>query len=346
MPDSDKKYMQRCLELARMGLGSVAPNPVVGAVLVHEGRIIGEGYHRRYGQAHAEVNCIDSVSEADKGFIPGSVLYVSLEPCAHFGKTPPCTDLIIRQKIPRVVIGCKDPNKGVSGNGIKRLVDAGIGTETGVLEKECIDLNRRFFTFHLKNRPYIILKWAQSLNGKIAARDSGRSFISNELTNRLVHRWRTEEAAILVGPGTAHADNPVLNGRNWNGPDPVRVVLDRDLSLPPWLHLFDGAIPTIRLNTVKQEAQPNLLYYRMGEEPPLPNRISEALWSLDIQSVLVEGGGRTLQSFIDTELWDEIRVIQNESLVIPEGIPAPELPACLPVASQRINSDLIKYYKA
>ena len=250
--------MHRCLELAGHGSGYVSPNPMVGAVLVHSGRIIGEGYHQRYGQAHAEVNCIDSVSETDRRLIGESTLYVSLEPCAHFGKTPPCTDLIIKHKIPKCVVGCRDPFKEVDGKGIEKLRAAGVHVEVGVLEKECKELNKRFFTFHTEHRPYIILKWAQTGDGFIAGplnpsaswrrtfEDSGetkviqeRLLISNEYSNRLVHKWRSEEASILVGTNTALLDDPELTTRLWTGPSPVRIVLDMNLRLPSSLKMFN-----------------------------------------------------------------------------------------------------------
>lgn len=213
----DETYMQRCLDLASKGLGSVSPNPMVGAVLVYENRIIGEGYHEQFGQAHAEVNCINSVQESDTHLIPQSTLYVSLEPCSHFGKTPPCSNLIIDCKIPKVVIACRDTFEQVNGKGIDQLKAAGIHVQVGILEKEAIQLNKRFFTFHSKKRPYVILKWAQSSNHKIANADFSRVLISNSFTNRLVHKWRSEEDAIMVGPNTALHDNPGLTTRNWPG---------------------------------------------------------------------------------------------------------------------------------
>lgn len=344
MQDSDKIYMHRCLELARQAAGFVSPNPLVGAVLVHNGKIIGEGYHMHYGQAHAEVNCIQSVKKTDQQYINQSVLYVSLEPCAHFGKTPPCTDLIIDRHIPKVVIGCADPFKSVDGKGIRKLLEAGVEVKTGVLEAECQDLNKRFLTFHTKHRPYIILKWAQSANGNIAFADFSRALISGEITNRLVHKWRSEEASILVGARTALADNPKLDVRFWEGPNPIRLVVDKDLSLPGGLKLFDGQSNTIRLNRLRNDSQPNLLYYKMREDLSLPAQVSEALYEQNILSVLVEGGRKTLQSFIDEGLWDEIRVIINESMVIEDGIPAPFLSGCRLGSVQRFSSDAIYYY--
>ncbi|MBI3882924.1 MAG: bifunctional diaminohydroxyphosphoribosylaminopyrimidine deaminase/5-amino-6-(5-phosphoribosylamino)uracil reductase RibD [Sphingobacteriales bacterium] len=253
--------MQRCLELAKLGAGSVAPNPMVGAVLVYEDRIIGEGYHQQYGQAHAEVNCINSVKKEDKELISKSTIYVSLEPCAHYGKTPPCVNLIIEKQIPHVVVACRDSYKEVNGKGIEILKATGVNVVLGILEKEAIELNKRFFTFHREQRPYIILKWAQSGNAKIGNADFSRVLISNEQTNKHVHKWRSEEAAILVGTNTALYDNPSLTTRLWQGNNPVRLVIDTDLKLPTSLQLFNGEVKTIVFNKVKQEAG-ILFYYR------------------------------------------------------------------------------------
>ncbi|HJW16280.1 MAG TPA: bifunctional diaminohydroxyphosphoribosylaminopyrimidine deaminase/5-amino-6-(5-phosphoribosylamino)uracil reductase RibD, partial [Flavisolibacter sp.] len=248
-----EKYMARCLQLAQLGAGNVAPNPMVGAVLVYNDAIIGEGYHEKYGAAHAEVNCINSVIDGERHLISQSTLYVSLEPCAHFGKTPPCADLIVKLKIPKVVIGCRDPFVQVDGKGIEKLLAAGVEVTTGILEKECKELNKLFFTFHTLHRPYIILKWAQTSDGKIAyptlrkksSSPVSRLFITNAYTNRLVHKWRSEQMAILVGTNTAMHDDPSLNTRLWPGNSPVRLVIDKELALPPGLKLFDGSIPTI-----------------------------------------------------------------------------------------------------
>ncbi|MHA4810576.1 bifunctional diaminohydroxyphosphoribosylaminopyrimidine deaminase/5-amino-6-(5-phosphoribosylamino)uracil reductase RibD [Flavitalea flava] len=379
-------YMRRCLDLALLGAGHTAPNPMVGSVLVYEGRVIGEGYHQQYGQAHAEVNCIRSVKEADIPFIRESTIYVSLEPCAHFGKTPPCADLIIEKKIPRVVVGCRDPFEAVNGKGIEKLRAAGVAVELGILEKECIDLNRRFFTFHTKQRPYILLKWAQSANGKMAAVNGtegrekaasegvSRTLISNDFTNRLVHKWRSEEAGILIGTNTALADDPSLTVRLWTGPDPVRLVIDKDLRLPGSLRIFDRQTITIVFNTVKHEEQDNLIYYRLPSEDhlsqgdPLAQRdlrsrnnhltpgeqrirgeslvplIVEALYQLKILSVIVEGGPSLLQSFINEGFWDEARIITNEELLIPDGLASPELRDSRFIHRERLYADSIFYY--
>src|SRR5579872_5631479 len=346
--------MHRCLELARLGAGRVAPNPMVGAVLVHADRIIGEGYHQQYGKAHAEVNCIESVKEVE--LIERSTLYVSLEPCVHFGKTPPCADLVIAKGIPRVVVGCRDPFPEVDGKGIEKLRAAGVEVELGVLEAECIALNKRFFTFHLQHRPYVVLKWAQSADGKIAGvgapaggSNGGRgerTFISNAVTNRLVHRWRSEEASILVGSGTALADNPALTARLWDGgSDPIRLVIDRMLRLPGDLQLFDGKVRTIVFNEVRHEEGGMLGYYEVAADSSLVHQVIVGLHRLKIQSVLVEGGARLLQSFIDAGCWDEARVITNEELELSGGLPAPELRDAVAVSSDRLLNDTIRYYE-
>ncbi|MBN9381379.1 MAG: bifunctional diaminohydroxyphosphoribosylaminopyrimidine deaminase/5-amino-6-(5-phosphoribosylamino)uracil reductase RibD [Chitinophagaceae bacterium] len=337
--------MHRCLELARLGAGHVAPNPMVGAVLVHEGRIIGEGYHRLYGQAHAEVNCIASVSEEDRRLIPQSTIYVSLEPCAHFGKTPPCADLIIRERIPRVVVGCRDPFPQVDGKGIEKMRAAGISVEVGVLEKECVDLNKRFFVFNIYHRPYIVLKWAQSMNGRISGGGKDRVLISNEYTNRLVHKWRGEEAAILVGTNTALMDDPSLTVRLWKGPNPIRLVMDRDLSLPSSLRVFDGQVRTVVFNLMRHEERGNLQYYQLAGDSSLVHQLAVALYQLKISSVLVEGGAAVLQSFIDEGYWDEARIITNETLQLPDGLASPVLSGEELVSQQRLFSDVISYYR-
>ena len=350
--DQPEYYMKRCLELAQRGAGAVAPNPLVGAVLVHEGRIIGEGWHRKYGEAHAEVNCLDSVSEADHPLIGGSTLYVSLEPCDHFGKTPPCTDLILRNRIPRVVIGCVDPFEKVNGRGIQRLKDAGVEVRTGILESECRELNKRFFTFHTHHRPFTILKWAQTADGYIGGKGKERLLISGEGANKLVHRWRSEEAAILVGTRTALADNPRLTTRHWPGKSPERLVLDWDLKLPAALHLFDKTVPTIVFNAHKhtiddfeQNRFTNLSYYRISREGSLVAQLQEALYRLDLQSLIVEGGQRLLQTFIDSGQWDEARVITNSALHAAEGIPSPVLNEEELIMEESLDEDIIRYFR-
>jgi len=252
--------MRRCLELAQNGAGFVAPNPMVGCVIVHERKIIGEGFHKKFGESHAEVNAISSVK--DSSLLPYSTLFVNLEPCSHYGKTPPCSDLIIEKKIPEVVIGCLDSNPLVSGNGVMKLQKAGVTVQTGMLEKESRDLNKRFFTFHEKKRPYVILKWAQSSDAFIAPQNGERANISNEYSRTLVHRWRSEEAAIMIGTDTAMKDNPKLNARLWNNNNPLRIVIDRDLKLPPNLHLFDHSIPTLVITEKSKPHEDNLNFFQ------------------------------------------------------------------------------------
>ncbi len=332
--------MHRCLQLAALGLGNTAPNPMVGAVLVYEDYIIGEGYHKEYGGSHAEVNCINSV--VDKNLISKSTLYVSLEPCAHFGKTPPCSDLIITHNIPNVIIGCRDTFKEVAGKGIERLQNAGIYCTVGILEKDCREMNKRFFTFHEKKRPYIILKWAQSKDAKIAAHEGSRLLISNDITNRLVHKWRSEEASILVGTNTAMQDDPSLTTRLWPGKDPLRLVIDNNLRLPAGLKLFDGSSKTIVFNYEQHAENDNIIYHQLNRSGNNITEIMSALYDMQVQSVIVEGGAQLLQSFISEGLWDEARVITNTALVVGEGLDAPVLKDNV-VQHQKIDDDLIRF---
>lgn len=338
--------MQRCLELAIRGAGKVAPNPLVGAVLVYDEKIIGEGWHQQYGGPHAEVNCISNAIENGSGnLISKSTMYVSLEPCAHFGKTPPCADLIIQHNIPKVVIGCRDPFEEVNGKGIEKLKAAGIFVKTGILENECKKVNKRFFTFSIEKRPYVILKWAQTADKKIAADSGERLLISNEYTNRLVHQWRSEEAAILVGTNTALYDDPVLTNRLWSGPSPVRLVVDRQLRLPASLKIFNREVKTIVFNTIKDEESENLVYYKIRKDESLVHRLMTALYRMKLQSVLVEGGARLLQSFIEEGIWDEAKVIVNRVLMAGEGIAAPILPAAEKISEQQVADDLIEIFR-
>lgn len=334
--------MRRCLQLAELGAGNVAPNPMVGAVLVYEDTIIGEGYHQKYGEAHAEVNCINNVRKENTSLIEKSTLYVSLEPCSHYGKTPPCTDLIIKNKIKKVVIGCKDVYKEVAGKGIQKLQNAGAVVITGVLEKDCIQLNKRFFTFHLKFRPYIILKWAQTANGKIGSAEK-RILISNEYSNRLVHKWRNEEAAILVGTNTALNDDPLLTTRLWHGKNAVRVVIDKKLTLPSALKIFNSDAKTLIFNLVKNSAKENLVYIKLENEN-FTEELLQSLFEMNIQSIMIEGGAKTLQSFINAGLWDEARIITNEKLIIENGIAAPEMKNFVLQKLERYFDNVISYY--
>lgn len=338
----DESYMSRCLQLAELGRGNVAPNPMVGAVLVFENTIIAEGYHQKYGEAHAEVNCINSVHGENKRLIDKSVLYVSLEPCSHFGKTPPCTDLIIKNHIPKVVIGCEDVYKEVAGQGVQKLKNAGVEVITGVLKNKCIELNKRFFTFHTFFRPYIILKWAQSANGKIGTNNK-RVLINNEYSHRLVHKWRSEEPAILIGTNTALRDNPSLTTRLWKGKNPVRIVIDKNKRLPHSLNIFNGESKTIVYNATTNESTSAATFIKL-ESNNVTEEILHSLFEMNIQSVLVEGGAITLQSFIDAGLWDEARVIHNESIIIEEGIAAPEMKNFVLEKTERYNDDVISFY--
>jgi len=334
--------MHRCLQLALIGTGQVAPNPMVGAVLVYNDTIIAEGFHQHYGQAHAEVNCINAVSKEQEKLLSKSTLYVSLEPCAHYGKTPPCTDLIIKNNIPKVVIGCPDSYKQVAGKGIEKLKTAGVQVTVGVLQKEALELNKRFFTFHQKQRPYIILKWAQSHDNKIGGLNHQRTFISNDISNRLVHQWRSEEASILVGTNTALIDNPSLTTRLVPGKNSVRLVIDMDLKLSTDLQLFDKTVKTMVFNGVKEEVNDRISFFKIDR-----NNISqllEILYKQNIQSILVEGGAKLLQSFIDADLWDEARVITNADLIIGEGVQAPQLNSSIVDTKHIFGSDRVVFY--
>lgn len=320
-------YIQRCLQLAQLGIGNVAPNPMVGAVLVYNNKIIGEGWHQRYGEAHAEVNCINSVKPADKHLIPQATLYVSLEPCSHFGKTPPCCDLIIQEKIQKVTIGCVDTFAKVNGSGIEKLQNAGIDVILGDWQEECKEFNKRFFAFHQKKRPYIILKWAQTANKKIASpkqqNSTERLLISNELTNRLVHKWRSEEAAIMIGRNTAILDNPSLTNRNWAGKNPIRILIDKNLETTENSTIFNKEAKTIIFNQQEDSLKGNLQFCKISFGENTLKELLSYCYNLNIQSILVEGGAKLLQSFINENLWDECRIITNKDLVIENGLSAP-----------------------
>lgn len=320
----EEKYMRRCIELAKNGLCNVSPNPMVGAVIVCDGRIIGEGYHIRCGDAHAEVNAIRSVKEVS--LLKRSTIYVSLEPCSHYGKTPPCADLIIEMQIPRIVIGCQDPYSQVAGRGIQKLRDAGREVIVGVLEEECRLLIRRFTTFNILHRPYIILKWAESADHFIdIERTDGKPMIlSSPLTSMLVHKKRAVADAIMVGRRTALLDNPSLTVRNWYGHNPMRIVLDRTLSLPTSLQILDGSTSTLIFTEKEHPSRENVTYIPLDfTQNPLPE-IMNVLHQRKVQSLLVEGGNLLLQSFIDTGLWDEAFVEKCPSK-LHSGVKAPEI---------------------
>lgn len=334
---TDEKYMERCLELAALGLGSVAPNPMVGSVIVHEGKIIGEGYHQQCGQAHAEVNAIASVK--NKELLSESTLYVTLEPCAHFGKTPPCSDLIVESQIPRVVVGTVDPFAKVAGKGIEKMQRAGINVEVGVLEERCREINRRFFTFHEKKRPYIILKWAQTADGFIDrernTENDGPAWITNELARRQVHKQRSEESAILIGTNTALFDNPSLTVREWTGSQPLRMVLDRQGRLSADLHIFDGKSPSLIFTASEIPPLPNVEIVHIDFNSDPLQLIMRWLYEKEIQSVIVEGGTKLLSSLIEIGLWDEAHVFSGNQF-FGTGVKAPSIAGTM-IASERID---------
>jgi diaminohydroxyphosphoribosylaminopyrimidine deaminase/5-amino-6-(5-phosphoribosylamino)uracil reductase len=314
------QYMRRALDLAEWGRGYVSPNPMVGCVIVHENKIIGEGWHQQYGGPHAEVNAVNSVENQE--LLSESTVFVTLEPCAHWGKTPPCANLLVEKKVKKVVIAATDSNPLVGGKGIEILKNAGIEVETGILEKDARWQNRRFFTQVEKLRPYVILKWAQTQDGFVARENFDSKWISNSQSRQLVHKWRAEEDAILVGKNTAAYDNPRLDVRDWVGKNPVRVVLDSHLELSKDLNLFDQSIPTLIFNGIKNETIENLEWIRLPEINP--TAILKELHSRKIQSLLVEGGGQVLSQFIQSGLWDEARVFTSQS-IFEKGIFAPTL---------------------
>lgn len=336
----DIRFMQRALDLAAYGRGRVSPNPMVGCVITHNAKIIGEGWHRKYGEAHAEVNAINSV--ADKSLLPESTCYVTLEPCAHHGKTPPCADLLISMKVKRVVIAVVDSNPLVGGQGIDRMKAAGIQVETGCLQSEAWEQNIRFFTLIEKNRPYVILKWAQTGDGYIAHQNYDSKWISNTYSRSLVHQWRAEEDAILVGPGTALYDNPNLNVRSWVGANPIRIVIDRKLRLDNALQLFDGSIPTLIYNCQKTGNKENIEWIKLDEEQFLESLLQD-LGERKIQSVIVEGGAAVLNAFINADLWDEARVFTS-GMNFGTGIEAPRFSGQL-IAESNITGDELKVYR-
>ena len=313
--------MRRAHELAGNGLGAVSPNPLVGCIVVKDDVIIGEGWHKIYGGPHAEVNAIASVADHVK--LKGSTVIVNLEPCSHYGKTPPCADLLVKHQVGRVIISNRDTNPLVSGSGIAKLREAGIDLIEGVLESEGWDLNKRFFTMMEKKRPYVILKWAQTENGMMAGEEGDPRWISNTVSRQLVHRWRTEEDAVLVGYRTVLHDNPRLNSREWIGRDPVRVVIDKQLALPRSLNVFDGTQRTVILNTVKNEEQKNTSFVKLNEDGFVVNVLAH-LYERRVQSLLVEGGAGTLKMFMDSGLWDEARVFSSP-LNFKAGLKAPAI---------------------
>jgi diaminohydroxyphosphoribosylaminopyrimidine deaminase / 5-amino-6-(5-phosphoribosylamino)uracil reductase len=325
--DRDKYFLRRCIELAQCGLGTTYPNPMVGSVVVYDDRIVGEGFHIKSGEAHAEVNAINSVK--NKSFLSKSTIYVSLEPCSHFGKTPPCADLIIQQNIPRIVIGSLDVNPLVSGKGEAKLITAGREVHSGLLQNECNWLNRRFIKYYTKKRPYVILKWAQTLDGFIdKQRDPSvekPAWITNERCRSLVHKWRTEEQAIMIGTNTALKDNPTLNARAWNGNNPLRITLDRTMRLPQSLTIFQGNQPTLVYTARSyQSSSGNTTNIAIDFNNHPLQQILDDLFNKNIQSLIVEGGSTLLESFIKAGLWDEARIFTG-SQRFGNGVQAPSI---------------------
>lgn len=325
-------YIKRCIEIAKNGLGTSRPNPMVGSVIVHNNKVIGEGFTDKYGGNHAEVNAINSV--LDKSLLKAATLYVTLEPCSHFGKTPPCSDLIIQRKIPNIVIGCVDDHEKVAGKGIKKLKDAGCHVTVGILEKECRNHHKRFFTFHNKKRPYIILKWAESSDGFIAPKTKNEKkpvWITNAFSRQLVHKWRTEEQAILVGTNTVLEDNPKLTVRDWTGENPIRIVIDKTNKLPKTHAIFNTEAKTISITQNDIDFKKHIA-----------EQICNFLFKNDINSVIIEGGAKTLQTFIDENLWDEARVFTGQ-VSLKSGIKASVFSGEL-ISEENIITDILKIY--
>ena len=340
-----EKYLKRCIELAKNGLGTTYPNPLVGSVIVYENQIIGEGWHKKAGGPHAEVNAINSVK--DKSLLPKATIYVSLEPCSHFGKTPPCSDLIITHKIPNVVIGTVDPNEKVAGKGIQKLLEADIHVTIGTLEDSCNELNKRFFTFHQKKRPYIILKWAKTADGFIAPKSKDTQkpvWITNTYSRQLVHKWRSEEQGILVGTKTVLDDNPSLNVRDWQGNQPVKIVLDRQNRLDEDLAVFNSNAKTIVLSETQrifknEKCTSEVINFKDN----LAQEICAVLFKNNIQSVIIEGGARILQTFIDANIWDEARIFKGTNSFL-EGTKAPVFAGKL-IQQESILNDTLSIFQ-
>jgi diaminohydroxyphosphoribosylaminopyrimidine deaminase/5-amino-6-(5-phosphoribosylamino)uracil reductase len=327
-----EKYIKRCIEIAKNGLGTTRPNPMVGCVIVHQNNIIGEGFTSPYGGHHAEVNAIASV--LDTSLLKEATLYVTLEPCSHFGKTPPCTNLIIKYQIPKVVIGTLDTNSKVSGKGIEVLRASGCEVIVGILEDECKIHHKRFFTFHNKQRPYIILKWAKTKDGYVAPKTRNEQkpvWITNGISRQLVHKWRAEEHAILVGTKTVLDDNPSLTVRDWTGQNPIRIVLDKDNKLPKDCNVFNKDAETIVISKQNIDFNTNIA-----------SQICTLLHKKNIQSVIIEGGSKTLQTFLDEDLWDEARVFTGK-MAFGNGVKAPEFYGNL-ILEEQIAGDILKIY--
>lgn len=333
-------YIRRCIELAQKAIGNTYPNPLVGSVIVHNDKIIGEGYHHKAGENHAEINAINSVE--DKSLIPESTIYVSLEPCAHFGKTPPCALKIVELGFKKVVIGAMDSHDKVNGKGKKIIQDAGIEVVSGVLEKECIELNKRFFTYHEKRRPFIILKWAES-GDRFMDKDFKPTQISNELTKQFVHQLRSNEHSILIGTMTALRDNPSLTTREIVGRNPVRILIDIDLKVPKDFNVYSNEAETLVFNSVKEGDEGNIKFIKTSRENFIENML-KTLYELQIQSIIVEGGSLVLQQFIDAGLWDETIIIKNKNLVLENGTKAPRF-SKTSIDTRDFRDNVIEFHK-
>lgn len=333
-------YIKRCIELAEKAKGKTYPNPMVGSVIVHNGKIIGEGFHKKAGEAHAEINAINSVKNPE--LLPESTIYVSLEPCSHFGKTPPCSLKLKEIGFKKVVIGTLDSHEKVNGKGKQILEEAGIEVISGILDEECRDLNKRFFTFHEKKRPYIILKWVQSADGFLD-KDFKPTAISNAVANQFVHQMRADEHAILVGTQTALNDNPSLTVRNVSGENPVRILIDFDLKVPSDFKIYNEEAKTLVFNSMKNKESGNIKFIKTEKENFLEN-LMQKLYEEQIQSVIVEGGSYTLQHFLNADLWDETVIITSENLFLQNGTKAP---AFTGTASEIYNfrDNLISIYR-
>ena len=337
MKDNHKKYIQRTFYLAKKGIGKVAPNPLVGCVIVKNNKIIGEGYHKEYGDKHAEINAINNVS--NKKEIEGSSVYINLEPCNHFGKTPPCSDALVKLKPKEVIISNKDPNPLTNGKSIKKLIDNNISVRSNILKEEGKELNKRFFKNQIKKLPFIILKWAQTSDGFIAKSDGSSKWISNDISRTLVHKWRSEELGILVGAKTVNSDNPKLNVRSWDGKDPIRVIIDPNNRCSNKNDILSDTLPTLIYNKKRESKVQNKQFVRLLEFD-LVNILKDIL-SRGISSIMVEGGSFTLQSFIENNLWDEARVFVSDGK-FKNGIKAPKIKLSNP---QKIGSDQLYLMK-
>lgn len=340
----DQMYMLRCVQLAKNGFGTTSPNPMVGCVIVHNNKIIGEGWHYKSGQPHAEVMAIQSVK--NKELLASATIYVSLEPCSYTGKTPPCSDLIIQHRIPRVIIGSADPHPNVSGKGIAKLKEAGVEVRSGVCKSVCDALNKRFFKFHKEKKPYVVLKWATTLDGFIAPKEQkqGEAFwITSAFSKQLVHLWRSQEDSIMVGTNTAIKDNPKLDTREVYGKNPVRLAVDKNLRIPSSHQLLDATIPTVIFTSKIKDSENNLHYETLNWEENLPEQILDYCYQNNLQSILIEGGTHLLQSFIDLALWDEARVFVGNKL-LKSGIKQPLLNATVQKI-EKSGEDRLYFYK-